>query len=181
MADETIQWSNLHSTSDFRFLVMDTFQMPIKDAGVGLARKRGMDEAVYRFNVNNNPCGIILCFDADCCCDTNYLTAIERKTFAKPGDKRLQCLFRTSIFFSRHNTSKSGGFLCYEMHLRCFNLYTRFTGFPFAFHTIGSCFGVRAAIYTQQGGMNNEWPVRISIFFIKWSRWETLKKLTKQK
>jgi hypothetical protein len=30
----------------------------------------------------------------------------------------------------------------------------RFTGFPYAHHTVGSCFGVRVDTYASQGGMN---------------------------
>ena len=42
--------------------------MPAKDAGVGLARKTGMDEALYRFNMLGKPEGIILSYDADSLC-----------------------------------------------------------------------------------------------------------------
>ena len=44
--------------------------------------------------------------------------------------------------------------MAYELHLRYLNLFSRFTGFPYAYHTIGSCFGVRAETYASQGGMN---------------------------
>jgi len=153
LADETVKWTNLRSTGDFRFLVMHTFQMPVKDAGVGLARKRGMDEAVYRFNLNSDPHGIVLCFDADSSCDANYFTAIEETLFQNPATKGFNVYFEHPYFLpGTHQVNQ--GILMYEMHLRCLNLFTRFTGFPFAFHTIGSCFGVRATIYAQQGGMN---------------------------
>ncbi len=46
------------------------------------------------------------------------------------------------------------GIIDYELHLRYINQFLRFAGFPFAYHTIGSCFGVRADIYAAQGGMN---------------------------
>src|SRR5664279_5082691 len=58
-----------------------------RDAGVGLARKCGMDEAVWRFNLLDKPDGIIICFDADAICDTNFLSAIEEHVLNFPSTK----------------------------------------------------------------------------------------------
>ncbi len=42
----------------------------------------------------------------------------------------------------------------YELHLRYYVQALRYSGFPYAFHTIGSIFSVRADAYVRQGGMN---------------------------
>jgi cellulose synthase/poly-beta-1,6-N-acetylglucosamine synthase-like glycosyltransferase len=57
--------------------IIDAPSLPIKFAGVGLARKIGMDEAIYRFSLNQNEAGIICGFDADALVDKNYFISIE--------------------------------------------------------------------------------------------------------
>lgn len=57
--------------------------MPAKKAGVGLARKIGMDEAAFRLNSINQD-GVILCFDADSQCQPNYLKEIESHFLNNP-------------------------------------------------------------------------------------------------
>jgi len=42
----------------------------------------------------------------------------------------------------------------YELHIRYYISAIRWTGFPYACHTIGSCFCVTAGTYVDQGGMN---------------------------
>ena len=54
----------------------DARNLPPRHAGVGLARKIGMDEALWRFDdAGMLDDGVILCFDADCTCAPNYLRA----------------------------------------------------------------------------------------------------------
>jgi hypothetical protein len=42
----------------------------------------------------------------------------------------------------------------YELHQRYYLLAVRYTGYPYAFHTVGSCFAVRAEAYCRAGGMS---------------------------
>jgi hypothetical protein len=42
----------------------------------------------------------------------------------------------------------------YELHLRYYLNAIRSTGYPYAYHTVGSSFAVRAGIYCLEGGMN---------------------------
>ena len=67
---EAEKWYKNHQTT-IKFYFLEENQLPTKDAGVGLARKIGMDEAVRRFDAINKPSGIILCFDADAACPLN--------------------------------------------------------------------------------------------------------------
>ena len=46
------------------------------------------------------------------------------------------------------------GIIYYELFLRYYVTALRYSGFPFAFHTIGSSMAVRADVYAKTGGMN---------------------------
>src|SRR5262249_45671316 len=73
-----LPWVNEHSEPRFQFHALPFFELPPKHAGVGLARKIGMDEALRRLADIGNTRGIIACYDADCRCERNYLTSIEQ-------------------------------------------------------------------------------------------------------
>ena len=125
--------------------VIHVSDLPPKHAGVGLARKIGMDEALRRFaDVGRLWNGVILNFDADCRCDANYLGAIEAQFATHPRTRGC------SIYFEH----PPGPADLYELHLRYYVQGLRYAGHPYAFHTIGSCMAVRAQVYMEQGGMN---------------------------
>jgi hypothetical protein len=148
------QWIIGHHDPTMHFSVIEKLNMPAGEAGVGLARKTGMDEALYRFNLINNPNGFILSFDADSQCDSNYFTAIEESINRNTSVKGFDIYFEHPVTGKDFPEKVYQGIIDYELHLRYVNLFLRFTGFPFAYHTVGSCFGVRADIYAEQGGMN---------------------------
>jgi cellulose synthase/poly-beta-1,6-N-acetylglucosamine synthase-like glycosyltransferase len=147
-------WSKKFSCPGFTVHAIDVPPFPVKHAGAGFARKAGMDEAVGRFNLLNNKNGIIVSFDADSTCDANYFTELE-KCFA--GSPTRGC----TIYFE-HPLHMPGSMdinypiLRYELYLRYFIEAMRLSGFPWAFHTIGSCFAVTAGVYAMQGGMNRK-------------------------
>jgi glycosyltransferase involved in cell wall biosynthesis len=149
-------WIKDHNRREFRFLLIPFSVMPAKEAGVGFARKMGMDQALYRFNSLNNPRGHILSFDADSQCDTNYFTAIEETIQKHPLTKGFNLYFEHPLSGNDYPAAVYRGITLYEMHLRYLNLFVRYTGFPHAFHTVGSCFGVRADVYAGQGGMSKK-------------------------
>ena len=127
--------------------LMSYIKLPIKKAGVGLARKVGMDEAVRMFRKIDHD-GTIVCYDADCRCDKNYLIEIE-KTYLLPDTN-------AGIVFYEHqlNHKNHDAILNYELYLRYYVNAIRFTGFPYAHQTLGSCITVRCSIYEKVGGMN---------------------------
>ncbi len=145
-----------HSQPEFRFILIEDLKMPARDAGVGLARKTGMDQALYRFNFLNNPGGFILSYDADTLCEANYFTAIETVLDDFPNTRGINIYFEHPVDGSDFPEAVYRGIVLYEMHLRYLNLMTRYTGFPHAWHTVGSCFGVRAESYAREGGMNRK-------------------------
>lgn len=139
------EWIQIH--------IITADKLPSKHAGVGLARKIGMDEAVRRFLYSKNRNGIITGFDADSLCESNYFTAIERYFSENPACPA------ASIHFEHPLNGLLGsdiytGITQYELHLRYYIQALRFAEFPFAFHTIGSSFVVRSETYCSQGGMN---------------------------
>jgi hypothetical protein len=151
--EEASRWSTEHSNPRLAFHIIHVQDLPPKQAGVGLARKIGMDEAVRRFDDIGRPAGIIVCYDADCRCKRNYLRSIERhfeKNPRTPG---------CSIYFEHPldgplDAKVYEAIAAYELHLRYYVHGLRYAGFPHAHHTIGSCMAVRADVYKQQGGMN---------------------------
>ncbi len=155
-AEETREWINRHSRPEFHFILIEDLEMPERDAGAGLARKTGMDQALYRFNYLGKPAGFILSFDADSRCEKNYFTSIESVLDAFPNTRGINIYFEHPVTGTEYPETVYRGIILYEMHLRYLNLMTRYTGFPFAYHTVGSSFGVRAESYAREGGMNRK-------------------------
>ncbi|MHB8521057.1 MAG: glycosyltransferase family 2 protein [Limisphaerales bacterium] len=146
-------WIEAHVDPRLRFHPIHFPALPPKQAGVGLARKIGMDEAVRRFDAVNRPDGIVASFDADCRCAPNYLQSLERHFATHPGTPGC------SIYFEHPLDGPLGpevyeAIVAYELHLRYYVQALRYAGLPFAHHTIGSCMAVRAEVYRKQGGMN---------------------------
>jgi hypothetical protein len=136
-----------------QFYTLEAFNLPRKHFGAGMARKIGMDMAVQHFNDTGNHNGVIVSLDADTVVDDNYFEALQHFFLQK---KNQAC----SIYFE--HPTKGNGFeekvyeaiTLYELHLRYYVECMRMIGFPYAYHTIGSCFAVTADAYVKVGGMN---------------------------
>ena len=131
--------------------IIKAYDLPAKKAGVGLARKIGMDEAAYRFNSIHQD-GVILCFDADTQCLPNYLKEIENHFLAKANCTGASIHYEHPIFLD--NGEANEAIILYELHLRYYIQALKFISYPYAFHTIGSSMAVRSSVYQKQGGMN---------------------------
>ncbi len=149
------QWSEKNCLPSFLVHVIDAPPFPRRHSGAGLARKTGMDEALHRFNLLNNENGIIASFDADSTCDSNYFTELER-CFSDPQVRGCAIYFEHPLKGDNQPTDVYGAIACYELYQRYFVQAMRLAGFPWAFHTIGSCFAVNAEVYASQGGMNRK-------------------------
>jgi len=149
---EVSEWAGKNSSPKIRFHVLYQPDLPRKKAGVGLARKIGMDEAARRFISIDNPDGVIVCLDADCEVQENYLIEIEQ--FFKQYPDVEGC----SVYFEHplHNLDPHlrNSIIEYELHLRYFIGIQRWAGFPFAYQTVGSSMAVRTGVYCKAGGMN---------------------------
>ena len=152
---QTIEQVNEFQEKDdrLRFFLLSSDNLPNKHAGVGLARKIGMDEAVHRFHLIGKE-GLIVCFDADSQCDTNYLMAIEHHFKINAKSPGCSVYFEHPVSGDAFDNRIYNGIVQYELHLRYYNQCLRFCELPYAFHTIGSSMVVRSDAYRKQGGMN---------------------------
>ncbi len=150
------KWIKEHNKKSFSFYTIYQPDLQKKYAGVGFARKIGMDEAVSRFNKINNKTGILVSFDADATCDENFLIEIEKHFAKNHKTKACSIYFEHPISGTEFSDNIYNAITQYELYLRYYNLSSRFAGFPFAFHTVGSSFAVRADVYAKQGGMNRK-------------------------
>jgi hypothetical protein len=147
-------WKNKNTESFFRVFGVNLGQPEIKDWGVGLARKAGMDEAAKRFNIINNQEGVIASLDADCTVSNNYFTALENELLKKKDHKGCSIYFEHPIAGDKFQKEIYDAVYQYELHLRYFYQALLFTGFPCVFHTVGSCMAVKSIPYVKAGGMN---------------------------
>ena len=138
----------------FDYHILHFPSLPRKHAGVGLARKIGMDEAVERFEQTGNKDGIILCLDADTSVLENYLREVELHFRKSPN------IWACSIYFEHPLDGDEFGdrvyqaIIYYELYLRYYIEALRFAGHPYAFHTVGSAMAVKSFAYQRLGGMN---------------------------
>ena len=147
-------WGKLNSSEKIQFHFVMAGYMPRKKAGVGYARKTGMDEAVGRFLRAGQKDGIIISFDADTLCDANYLVAIEEHFREFPSTPGCSVYFEHPLEGMDFPSMVYKAIIQYELHMRYYLHSVRHTGFPNAFYTVGSAFAVRASGYCLQGGMN---------------------------
>ena len=151
---EALSWCENKHRKKINFSFIEATNLPKKDAGVGLARKIGMDEAFNRFAEIGKTDSVIVCFDADATCSVNYLVEIE--THFKNHTKTTGC----SIYFEHpvggndFDNAIYNGIIQYELHLRYYKEALKFIELPYAFHTVGSSMAIRASVYQKQGGMN---------------------------
>ncbi len=128
--------------------------LPPREAGVGLARRIGMDEALYRLvAAGSAEEGILTSLDGDTRVEKTYLTALENHFLQHPRCEGVSVCFEHPLQ-GPYPDSVYDGIIQYELHLRYFVEALRHTGHPYAFHTVGSAFAVRAATYMRLGGMN---------------------------
>ena len=139
--------------SFFRLYYFDAGQPSIKGWGVGLARKTGMDEALRRFSNIGNPEGVIASLDADCTVAKNYFTELYCELYGNRHYRACSIYFEHPLAGNDFSPDIYNYILQYELHLRYFLQGLKYTGFPFAFHTVGSSMAVKASSYEACGGM----------------------------
>ncbi|MDD2243460.1 MAG: glycosyltransferase [Dysgonamonadaceae bacterium] len=150
----TQEFAFVNSTPSVKIVPIIVEGLPRKHAGVGLARKIGMDLAIDYFLRIDNPEGIIISLDADCTISGNYFPNIIN-TFKT--DKKISVV----ILNFDHRVEEGDlllerAILQYESYIRYFENTLKCTGFPYYYHTIGSAFAVSADAYVQVGGMGRQ-------------------------
>ncbi len=141
------------STEKLKFIPIIEHNLPPKLAGAGLARKLGMDAALYRFNSINHKNGIIVSLDADTLCDKNYIQSIYREFENHKKAPGATVAFEHPIEGDEFPPEIYSAIILYELYMRYYIQAQRYVLFPYAYHTVGSAFAVRAWAYANQGGM----------------------------
>lgn len=152
--EEILLFAKQYNEPHFGFFPLFFESLPRKHAGVGLARKIGMDLAVDHFLQNEQQQGVIVSLDADCTVSPNFLTGICN---AFAANRRPNA----TIHGFRHRVEESADFQesaarQYEAYIRYFSAMLASTGFPYYYHTIGSAFAVSADAYVRVGGMGRQ-------------------------
>jgi hypothetical protein len=151
---ETLQYiRSVQNISDINIGLIDASsegnELPVKDAGVGLARKTGMDAVLPLFE--NEDKGLLICTDADCTFADNYLTEIVNY-FKNTSFQAAYVNFLHSI----NDDITADAVICYEIFLRYYVLGLVYSESPFAFHTIGSSMVTTSKAYMDIEGMNKK-------------------------
>ncbi|MBN1184405.1 MAG: hypothetical protein JXB49_19090 [Bacteroidales bacterium] len=151
---ECQSWAAFNSSDKLTFYFLFAPDLRKKYAGAGWARKIGMDEAVYRFVQNADKKGIICSLDADVTIEPDYLVEIQKFFDNYPNADACSIYFEHNIQGNEFAEDIYESIIYYELYLRYYIEGLRISGYPYAYHTIGSCFAVRACSYASQGGMN---------------------------
>ncbi len=147
-------WKKENSNCFFRLFAFVAENQSIKEWGVGLARKTGMDEAVRRFDSIDNPGGVILNLDADCLVEQNYFVSVFNELLKKRYRSACSIYFEHPLSGSDFPEYIYKYITLYELHLRYYFQGLAYCGFPYGFHTVGSAIAVKAELYVKTGGMN---------------------------
>jgi glycosyltransferase involved in cell wall biosynthesis len=145
-------WIQENNSNKLIFFAIGPVELRKKWAGVGLARKTGLDEAVLRFNHFNNTSGIVVSLDSDSLVEPNYLIEIEKHF--KQNPKHVGATIKVEHQKDGLSERQKLGIDLYEKYLHYYKDALHFTGYPQAMITIGSAFAVTAEAYVKRGGMN---------------------------
>lgn len=149
---EVKQWIEDHKDPRLCFYSLFELELSSRLSGVGTARKIGMDWACSRFSDKEKKSGVIVCLDADCGVANNYLKSIYSHFQNHPLSPGCSIHFEHPL--ENLSSHQRQGIICYELYLRYYRQGLRWSGFPYAYHTVGSSMAVRAGDYSRQGGMN---------------------------
>ena len=151
--DEVIAFAKENNQTQLSFHALLCEDMPRKHAGVGLARKIGMEWAVRGFLQSGNRDGVIISLDADCTVSENYLHLIEHQ-FATYSPNC--CVLNFKHRAKDDNPALQSAIDQYEDYIWYFRNALKAIDFPFYYHTIGSAFAVSADAYVRTGGIGRQ-------------------------
>ncbi len=143
-----------NNSNHISFYPVKAFDLPKKHFGAGLARKIGMDLAIQHFFNTQNEDGIIVSLDADTIVEANYIKEIYNWFTESPKKVACSIYFEHPVEGDDYDEEIYEAITLYELYLRYYVSALKYIGFPYAFHTVGSCFAVRANAYVKVGGMN---------------------------
>ncbi len=146
------QIKEFNTPSWIKLLPVYVSEIPVKQAGVGLARKLVLDEAASRLELSSTKLNVLACYDADSTCSKNYLTGLE--TFFTHTNKEAVSIHFEHQAADLFGTEEQQAIFLYELHLRYFIQMQSLANLPFAYHTVGSSMACTLKGYRRIGGMN---------------------------
>jgi hypothetical protein len=150
----------------------DSLAMPAAQAGVGFARKLGMDLVLPVLDWSADP--LLICLDADTLVEEHYLSAIEQHY------QHSRC--GAAVVKFRHQASADAQGQAaidrYELFLRSYVYGLALAGSPYAFQTVGSTMTCRARSYVRCGGMNRRKAGEDFYFLQKLAKTDGLEAIT---
>jgi hypothetical protein len=146
--------SNYSGKLDINFI--DAFSegnaLKKKLAGVGFARKIGLDLALTKFDYSTSEKKILFWLDADCEVEQNYLEVVT-DTFKHRN-------LNSSVIEYEHKINdqdaEARAMVCYETFLRYFKLGLVYAKSHYDYHAIGSTIVCDVDSYIKAGGMNTK-------------------------
>lgn len=151
--NQLIAFAEKHNQPSLSFHALLCENLPRKHAGVGLARKIGMEWAVRGFLQSGCSNGVIISLDADCTVSLNYLQSIEHQfTTYSPNCCVLNFQHRTN----GATPALQSAINQYEQYIWYFRNALKAIDFPYYYHTIGSAFAVSADAYVRTGGIGRQ-------------------------
>ncbi len=144
------------NNSNLKLIPLLIDNLPGHQTGAGQPRKIGMDEALRRFISIRKENGVIVSLDADCLVDKNYLTEIHKTFYTNEKILSATIAFQHPVEHLPENDPVRKSMELYETYLHYYRAALEYTGYPYAYHTIGSAFAVRCKPYAQVGGMGKQ-------------------------
>ncbi|NBB88429.1 MAG: glycosyltransferase, partial [Bacteroidetes bacterium] len=145
-ANQKKQWSS--ASFRYELTVLHCTSIRHKKAGVGYARKYGLEKAIQDRGLS--PDHILIWLDADCELRPDYISGWTKVFQNLDIDAAvMQFEHRTDAESSTQNQA----ILEYEAHLRYYHHLQQQSTYPHAMQPIGSCIGVRSSFYEKIGGM----------------------------
>ena len=144
---------SLRDTLPFPLLLIDAatdyLALPLRDGGVGVARKLGHDLLLPLLDHDSGD-PLLISLDADTTVEPGYAgVIISHFSRAIYGGAVINYVHRQG-----GNDAENSAIERYELFLRCYVAGLQYAGSPYAFHTVGSAMACRASAYVNCGGMN---------------------------
>ena len=144
---------NMKNQTSLSYGIIDAFshgnELNEKHAGVGLARKTGLDTALCLLDYSEENFPTLISLDADCTVSKNYFTDLY-ETIVK---KKLNAGY-VNFLHPIDNQPFAEAIIKYEISLRYYVLGLKFAQSPFAYFSIGSTMFSSWVAYVKIGGMN---------------------------
>ena len=143
------RWQAAELDNGLRVRAVNACDLPPRQAGVGLARKIGMDLALGIFAQIKRD-GLIVNLDADCKVAQNYLEVLG--AYADGAGEGGSIYYEHPLDGLKKKHAEA--IMLYELWLRYYSQALRWANYPHWHQTIGSAMFCRASLYARAGGMN---------------------------